>query len=78
MPTTPTRGYHETITRFYMLRGEATSWRRREEGSLAERANRLYLRYGDRELPLRRYYVRRGYSAEAKPGRVESDPDLRP
>jgi hypothetical protein len=76
--TTPTGGYHETITRFYMMvicryvgeeAGEAgTDW--------AARANRLLARYGARDLPLRHYTKDRLMSPEARFGWVE--PDLRP
>jgi hypothetical protein len=76
--TTPTGGYHETITRFYMMvicgyvaeeAGEAgTDW--------AARANRLLARYGSRDLPLRHYTKDLLMSAEARFGWVE--PDLRP
>jgi hypothetical protein len=53
VPNTPTRGYHETITRFYMhvvahhLRAEPADQDR------AGRANRVYQRLGARDLPLR-------------------------
>jgi hypothetical protein len=76
--TTPTGGYHETITRFYVMvicgyvaeeAGEAgTDW--------AARANRLLARYGSRDLPLRHYTKDLLMSAEARFGWVE--PDLRP
>ncbi len=76
VPTTPTRGYHETVTRFYMrvvthhLEQEGTA------GDWAERANRFVERYGSRELPLRHYTEARLKSAEARAGWVE--PDVRP
>ena len=76
--TTPAGGYHETITRFYLLvicgyvaeEGEsgADDW--------ASRANRLLARYGARDLPLRHYTKDRLMSAGARFGWVE--PDLRP
>ena len=75
---TPTGGYHETITRFYMRviceyvaedEGESrTDW--------AARANRLLARYGARDLPLRHYTKDLLMSAEARFGWVE--PDLFP
>ena len=76
VPTTATRGYHETITRFYMhvvthhLRVEPAGedW--------ADHANRLYQRLGARDLPLHHYSKARLKSAEARAGWVE--PDLRP
>jgi hypothetical protein len=76
VPTTPTRGYHETITRFYMqvlshhVRGEPV------EQDWADRANRVYQRLGARDLPLRHYSEARLKSAEARAGWVV--PDLRP
>jgi hypothetical protein len=76
VPTTPTRGYHETITRFYMelvrryveAEGAVDDW--------AERANRLFDRLGARDLPLRHYSKARLGSAEARVRWVE--PDLAP
>jgi hypothetical protein len=76
--TTPSGGYHETITRFYLrvvfhyvrrveLQG-GTVW--------AARVNRLLARYGARDLPLRHYTSDRLMSPEARFGWVE--PDLRP
>jgi hypothetical protein len=76
VPTTPTRGYHETITRFYM---HMVGWfveHEVREGDWAERANRLLTRYGHRDFPLRYYSEARLKSAEARAGWVE--PDLMP
>ena len=76
VPTTPTRGYHETITRFYMhVVGHFVKQHGRE-GDWAERVNRLLTRYGHRELPLRHYSEAKLKSAEARAGWVE--PDLLP
>jgi hypothetical protein len=76
--TTPSRGYHETITRFYMrvicayvANEEAT-----EGMDWAARVNRLLARYGAKDLPLRHYSKDRLMSVEARFGWVE--PDLRP
>jgi hypothetical protein len=75
VPTTPTRGYHETLTRFYMwmvgrfVREEGTT------GDWAVRANRLVERHGERDLPLRHYSEERLGSLEARTGWLE--PDLR-
>jgi len=77
--TTPTGGYHETITRFYMMvicryvtreeaGGSGSDW--------ADRANRLLARYGARDLPLRHYTKDLLMSSGARFGWVE--PDLRP
>jgi hypothetical protein len=76
VPNTPTRGYHETITRFYMRVVRHFAEQEESEGDWAERANRLLTRYGHRELPLRHYSEARLKSAEARAGWVE--PDLRP
>jgi hypothetical protein len=76
VPTTPTRGYHETITRFYMHVVGRFVEQQGGEGDWAERANRLITRYGHRELPLRYYSETRLKSAEARAGWVE--PDLLP
>lgn len=76
VPTTPTRGYHETITRFYMhLVGRYVEQEGRA-GDWAERANRLVARSGSRELPLRYYSEARLRSPEARAEWVE--PDVRP
>jgi hypothetical protein len=76
--TTPTGGYHETITRFYMMvichyvaeeAGEAGS-------NWAARVHRVLARYGARDLPLRHYTKDLLMSPEARFGWVE--PDVRP
>jgi hypothetical protein len=74
---TSTAGYHETITRFYVYivrRFIAES--REDEGTLAGRANRLFQRFGARDLPRRYYSEARLFSVEARASWVE--PDLRP
>jgi hypothetical protein len=78
VPTTPTRGYHETITRFYvrLLCDYVGREEPRPPGGWGERVRRLLARYGDRELPLRHYTKDRLMSPEARFGWVE--PDLRP
>ncbi len=76
--TTPTRGYHETITRLYM-RVICRYVANEEEGASddwAMRVNRLLDRYGARDLPLTYYSRARLNSPEARFGWVE--PDLRP
>ncbi len=52
--STPTSGYHETITRFYM-RVVGNFVETEAEGDWATRANRLIERYGEKDLPLRHY-----------------------
>jgi hypothetical protein len=81
--TTPTGGYHETITRFYMrvICGFVEEESRTEEEpgtghDWAARVNRLLARYGARDLPLRHYTKDLLMSPEARFGWVE--PDVRP
>jgi hypothetical protein len=76
VPTTPTRGYHETITRFYMHVVTHHLHEHDPGADWAERANRLVEHLGARDLPLRHYSAARLKSAEARAGWVE--PDLRP
>jgi hypothetical protein len=76
VPTTPTRGYHETITRFYMHVVTHHLHHQGTVGDWAERANRLVERLGARDLPLRHYSEARLKSAEARAGWVA--PDVRP
>lgn len=75
VPSTPARGYHETITRFYMH--AVGRWVNEEgrAGDWAERANRLVEQCGARDLPLRYYSESLLRSPEARAGWVE--PDLR-
>jgi hypothetical protein len=74
---TNTTGYHETITRFYVyIVRRFIAETREDEGTLAERANRLFQRYGGRDLPRRYYSEARLFSMEARASWVE--PDLRP
>ena len=71
--TTPTGGYHETITCFYM---RVVGGFLREDGGggdLAELANRLVQRYGDRSLPRRHYSEQLLWSPAARVGWVEPD-----
>jgi hypothetical protein len=75
---TATNGYHETITVLYLR--VVAAWRR-ELGpglGLAERANRLYLELGDRDLPLRYYSRERLMSVEARARWVEPDKEPLP
>jgi hypothetical protein len=73
--STPTSGYHETITRFYM-RVVRRFVETEPEGDWAARANRLIARYGEKELPLRHYSEGRLMSPAARARWVE--PDLAP
>jgi len=73
VPTTPTRGYHETITRFYMWMVGRFLEEEGVAGDWGRLANRLVERHGDRELPLRYYTEARLRSPEARAGWVEPD-----
>jgi hypothetical protein len=73
--STPTSGYHETITRFYM-RVVGHFVREEGHGGWAARANRLYERYGQKGLALRHYTESRLMSPVARAAWVE--PDLAP
>jgi len=76
VPTTPMRGYHETLTRFYMRLVTHHVHQQGGAGDWAERANRLVDRLGTRDLPLRHYSEARLRSPEARAEWVE--PDLLP
>jgi len=75
VPSTPARGYHETITRFYMHAVGHWVSEKDRGGDWAERANRLVEQCGARDLPLRYYSGSLLRSPEARAGWVE--PDLR-
>lgn len=73
---TDTSGYHETITRFYIVvidRFLETADRTADVDVLAER---LIDQYGDRRLPMHHYSEQRLFSPVARRSWVE--PDLRP
>jgi hypothetical protein len=76
--TTPTGGYHETITRFYMrvICAYIASDEEKNGSDWAGRVNRLLARYGEKDLPLRHYTKDLLMSPAARFGWVE--PDLRP
>ena len=73
---TPTGGYHETLTRFYIW----VVQRFLDSADLTrpafELANELYERYGDRALPLQYYTKERIESWEARTQWLA--PDLKP
>ncbi|HWB42868.1 MAG TPA: hypothetical protein VG500_16515 [Gemmatimonadales bacterium] len=73
--TTPSGGYHETITRFYLrvICGYVANEERDAGGNWAVRVNRLLQRYGAKDLPLRHYTKERLMSVEARFGWVEPD-----
>jgi len=73
---TPTGGYHETLTLFWMRAVRAFLETGRNEGrSLVALANAL-VASADRDLPLRHYSRELLFSTEARAGWVE--PDLMP
>jgi hypothetical protein len=76
IPTTPTGGYHETLTLFW-LRAVRTflEAERNEARSLVRLANELAAT-ADRGLPLKHYTRERLFSPEARAAWVE--PDLMP
>ena len=69
---TPTRGYHETITRFYMW-AVAEFVAAAPSVPIHELANLLVERLGDKRLPLLYYSEARLMSWEARVGWVEPD-----
>jgi hypothetical protein len=74
--TTPTGGYHETLTLFWMRAVRAYLEDGRNEGrALVSLANEL-VATADSQLPLRHYTRARLFSPEARAAWVE--PDLKP
>lgn len=74
--TTPTGGYHETLTLFWMHTVRAfLEAERNEARALVHLANELAASY-DKSLPLTHYTRERLFSPEARAGWVE--PDLKP
>ena len=72
---TETSGYHETITRFYVLMiGKFLSQTDRNQ-SVDQLATQLIARYGSRELPLQYYSLGLLFSPTARMSWAE--PDLR-
>ncbi|HEX8282043.1 MAG TPA: hypothetical protein VF588_01755 [Pyrinomonadaceae bacterium] len=76
VPTTPTGGYHETLTIFWLRVVRSFLEAERNEGrSLVSLANEL-VADADAGLPLRHYTRARLFSTEARVAWVE--PDLKP
>lgn len=76
VPTTPTGGYHETLTIFWLRAVRAfLDAERNEARALVHLANELAETH-DKSLPLRHYTRERLFSAEARANWVE--PDLKP
>ena len=76
VPTTPTRGYHETLTRFYVWLVANELRARPVDASIAEITNGVVEACDDRTIPLKYYSRDRLMSWEARTTWVE--PDLRP
>jgi hypothetical protein len=73
---TDTSGYHETLTRFYVVVIDRFLASADRAGDLDVLAEQLIAAYGDRRLPLHHYSERRLFSAVARRAWIE--PDLRP
>jgi hypothetical protein len=73
---TPSAGYHETITRFYVLIIRHFVESIDSKRPVDELAQELIAHCGDRDLPLRHYTRERLFSVEARLNWV--DPDLKP
>jgi hypothetical protein len=73
---TPTGGYHETLTRFYIWVVQRFLDSADLRRPAFELANELYDRYGDRALPLQYYTKERIDSWEARTRWIA--PDLKP
>ncbi|MFI4890319.1 MAG: hypothetical protein ACHQIL_07285 [Steroidobacterales bacterium] len=73
---TASAGYHETITRFYLVIIRQFTGSADPHRPIDELAQELIERFGDRELPLRYFTRARLYSAEARLAWLE--PDLKP
>jgi len=71
--TTATRGYHETLTRFYMTLLTRYLAGVSDRSDWVAVTNTLVERYGDRDLPLRYYTRERLMSNEARAGWVPPD-----
>jgi hypothetical protein len=70
---TETSGYHETITRFYVLIIDKFLDCADLERPVDELAQQLLERYGDRELPLKYYSRELLFSSTARLNWVEPD-----
>lgn len=73
---TDTSGYHETMTRFYVMIIDRFLSGEDRAADLDQLASRLIAALGDRRLPLRYYSEQRLFSVVARRSWVE--PDLRP
>jgi hypothetical protein len=74
--TTPSGGYHETLTRFYVWLVGRELAARRATASVVDRVNAVVAACDDRSIPLGYYSRERLMSPDARYGWVA--PDLRP
>lgn len=72
-PNTPTRGYHETLTVFWMRTVSDFLGKIKNKGSLAETANAVVENCGDSGLPLRFYSRGALFSPAARAKYIEPD-----
>ena len=70
---TPTGGYHETITRFYVRLVSRAVYRAGVSGSLAQLVNRVVDECGDKEIPYVYYSRERLQSFDARSRWIEPD-----
>jgi hypothetical protein len=73
VPLTPERGYHETITRFYLWAVRRHLRDAPRDASLADLANTLIAAWGDRNRPFEYYSRERLMSPEARARWLEPD-----
>jgi hypothetical protein len=73
VPQTPTGGYHETITRFYLWAVGRHLRDASPDASLVDLANTLVATWGDKNRPLEYYSRDRLFSWEARVGWLEPD-----
>ncbi len=73
MPNTPTRGYHETLTVFWMRIVMDFLNKTEDKSCLAKLANDLIAACGDSKLPLKFYNRRLLFSPEARAKYIEPD-----
>jgi hypothetical protein len=73
VPNTETGGYHETITRFYLMLIRRFIASADPSRPIDDLAAELIRRHGDRELPLRHYSRERLFSTAARAGWLPQD-----
>lgn len=73
VPNTPTRGYHETLTVFWMRTVSDFLGKIKDKGSLASLANEVIETCGDSGLPLKFYSRELLFSPAARAKYIEPD-----